>query len=67
MQVIDFDLDLAGGGSPLHGNTSKYVLPGSRMVWRLKAPADAAKPRPIKVHGRSDQGDFAADVATPGT
>jgi fimbrial chaperone protein len=66
MQVIDFDLELAGADLPLHGNTTKYILPGSRMVWTLKAPADATKPKPIKVHGRSDQGEFAADVATPG-
>jgi fimbrial chaperone protein len=65
-QVIDFDLDLPGADAPLHGNTSKYVLPGNRIVWTLKPPADAAKAGPIKIHGRSDQGDFAADVATPG-
>jgi fimbrial chaperone protein len=66
LQVIDFDLDLPGGTPPLRGITSKYILPGNRMVWTLKAPADATKAGPIKVHGRSDQGDFAADVATSG-
>jgi hypothetical protein len=66
MQVIDFDLDLPGTAAPLRGNTSKYILPGNRMVWTLKAPAEATKAGPLKVHGRSDQGDFAADVATSG-
>jgi len=66
LQVIDFDLALPGASAPLHGNTAKYILPGNRMVWTLKAPADANKAGPIKVHGRSDQGDFSADVATPG-
>jgi hypothetical protein len=36
------------------------------MVWTLKPPADADKHGPIAIHGRSDQGDFSADVATDG-
>jgi fimbrial chaperone protein len=66
LQVIDFDVDLAGAGVSLHGNTAKYVLPGSRMVWTLKPPENANKQGSISIHGRSDQGDFSADVATGG-
>jgi fimbrial chaperone protein len=65
-QIIDFDLALSGGAMNLHGNTAHYILPGSRMVWTLTAPADADRHGPIAIHGRSDQGDFSADVATDG-
>jgi len=41
-------------------------LAGSRMVWTLKPPADADKHGPVAIHGRSDQGEFSADVATDG-
>jgi len=66
-QIIDFDLALGGGATTIHGNTAKYILAGSRMVWTLKAPADVAKHGAIAIHGRSDQGDFSADVVTDGT
>jgi fimbrial chaperone protein len=62
-QVIDFDAELAGSSGPLHGLTSKYVLPGSRVNWRLKPDAVAEHPGPIVIHGHSDQGEFSADVA----
>jgi fimbrial chaperone protein len=65
-QIIDFDLSLAGGATTVHGNTAKYILAGSRMVWTLKPPADADKHGPVAIHGRSDQGEFSADVATDG-
>jgi fimbrial chaperone protein len=70
LQVTDFDLQLLGITSPLHGMTSKYVLPGSRMIWRLKAEDAAAggaiRQGPVVIHGHSDQGDFSADVAFSG-
>ena len=64
LQVSDFDMQIMGAQSPLHGMTSKYVLPGSRMSWRLKA-ADAVR-GPLSIHGRSDQGEFSADVSLAG-
>lgn len=67
LQVIDFDLQLPGASSPVHGITAKYVLPGSRMVWTLAAPADAEKQGAISIHGHSDQGEFSADVANNGS
>lgn len=62
-QVIDFDAQVAGSDGALHGLTSKYVLPGSRVDWRLKADAVAEHPGLIVIHGHSDQGEFSADVA----
>jgi fimbrial chaperone protein len=66
LQVIDFDVDLPGANAALHGNTAKYVLPGSRMIWTLKPPENADKQGSISIHGRSDQGEFSADVDTSG-
>lgn len=63
LQVTDFEVQLADAGSKIRGITSKYVLPGSRMSWVLTPPADATHQGPIRIHGRSDQGEFSADVA----
>lgn len=63
LQVSDFEVQLADAGSKIRGITSKYVLPGSRMSWMLTPPADAGHQGPIRIHGRSDQGEFSADVA----
>jgi fimbrial chaperone protein len=71
LQISDFELTLAGDDGALHGMTSKYVLPGSRMTWTLKpgntaASGNAGLPtsgNPIVIHGHSDQGEFSADVA----
>jgi fimbrial chaperone protein len=65
LQISDFELQASGSAHPLHGMTSKYVLPGSRMTWTLK-PGSEAMRGPIVIHGRSDQGEFSADVATSG-
>jgi fimbrial chaperone protein len=62
-QVTDFEARFPGSLMPLRGNTSKYVLPGSRMVWTLTPPADALRQGAIPIHGHSDQGEFTADVA----
>lgn len=63
LQVSDFEVQLAVAGSKIRGITAKYVLPGSRMSWVLTPPADAPHEGPIRIHGRSDQGEFSADVA----
>jgi fimbrial chaperone protein len=65
LQVSDFNLHLVGAKTPLHGLTSKYVLPGSRMTWRLKSE-DPLQPGPLLIRGRSDQGEFSADVSLTG-
>jgi fimbrial chaperone protein len=67
VQVIDFELQLAGGNKALHGITAKYVLPGSRMSWTLTPAEDANKQGPILIHGHSDQGEFSAEVANSGS
>jgi fimbrial chaperone protein len=65
LQVTDFDVE--AGGSTLRGVTSKYILPGSRMNWTL-TPGDAFPHQgPLRIHGRSDQGEFSADAAANGS
>jgi fimbrial chaperone protein len=72
LQISDFDLTISGANGPLHGMTSKYVLPGSRMTWTLKpaagpggvaASAPLPNSNPASLHGHSDQGEFSADIA----
>ena len=70
LQVIDFDARVPGNDAALHGMTSRYVLPGSRVSWRLTADAAAAHPGAVAahagsivIHGHSDQGEFSADIA----
>ncbi len=72
LQISDFELGPGAAGG-VKGMTSKYVLPGSRMIWTLKsnAFADAMLPAhpngsAFVIHGHSDQGDFSADVAVSG-
>jgi fimbrial chaperone protein len=69
-QVTDFEVQPSGAGDAgppaLHGMTGKYVLPGSRVSWVLKA-----EPRPgqgtYTIHGHSDQGEFSAEVLASGS
>ena len=63
LQVTDFEAQFPGSALPLHGVTSKYVLPGSRISWVLTPPADATRDGVIPIRGHSDQGDFTADAA----
>jgi len=67
LQVTDFDVDIKHAAQPLRAITAKYILPGSRASWTLRAPADADRLGPIVIHGHSDQGDFSADVASSGS
>jgi fimbrial chaperone protein len=66
LQVTDFELQAAGNAPPVRGMTSKYVLPGSRMTWTLKADADALLQAPLVIRGHSDQGEFSAVVSLSG-
>jgi fimbrial chaperone protein len=63
LQITDFEARFPGSLMPLRGESSKYVLPGSRMSWTLTPPADAMKQGAIPIRGHSDRGDFSADVA----
>jgi fimbrial chaperone protein len=63
LQITDFEARFPGSLMPLRGESSKYVLPGSRMSWTLTPPADAVKQGAIPIRGHSDRGDFSADVA----
>jgi fimbrial chaperone protein len=65
VQVTDFDVQ-AGTAMPIHANTSKYVLAGSRMIWQLKAEDVMTWRGPLVVHGHSDQGEFTAPIAPNG-
>ncbi len=67
LQITDFDVTVGSTPTPLKAITSKYVLPGSRVVWDLKAPAGLDRHAAIKIHGHSDQGDITADVAISGS
>jgi fimbrial chaperone protein len=64
LQISDFDMQWPGVKDGLHGMTSKYVLPGSRITWTLKARESIHGP--LVIHGHSDQGEFAADVVEIG-
>ena len=63
LQITDFEARFPGSLMPLRGVTSKYVLPGSRMIWIVTPPADAGRQGTIPIRGHSDKGDFSADVA----
>ena len=67
VQITDFDALVGDAKTPLRAITSKYVLPGSRIVWDLKAPTDVDRHAAIKIHGHGDQGDISADVAISGS
>lgn len=65
LQVSDFELQ-SGLKDALHGLTSKYVLPGSRVTWTVKSggvSGDALGHGALVIHGHSDQGDFSADAS----
>ncbi len=67
LQISDFDVQ-SFDGTRLHGMTSKYLLPGSRMTWRLRPVLDTGGSgtvihAPLVIQGRSDLGYFSADVA----
>jgi fimbrial chaperone protein len=65
LQIADFDVQV-GAETLLHAKTSKYLLPGSHMTWQLKAESAVSAQGPIVVHGRSDQGEFTAPIASNG-
>jgi fimbrial chaperone protein len=66
-QITDFDVQPSGAAEPLHGMTGKYVLPGSRMTWVLKADPSPASPGTYTIRGHSDQGEFSAEVLASGS
>jgi fimbrial chaperone protein len=68
--VTDFEVQPSGtadaGPPALRGMTGKYVLPGSRVNWVLKAEPTPAAGTYI-IHGHSDQGEFSAEVLASGS
>jgi P pilus assembly chaperone PapD len=60
VQVTGFRL-LAGGDTAAQATEPRYVLPNSRMSWTLKVPSGTGL-SDLRVDGRSDMGEFAADV-----
>ena len=66
VQVTGFQV-LAGAAVPgVPVSAIKYVLPGSRMSWKLSLPQGADLSQ-LRVDGHSDRGDFAAEVAVIAT
>jgi len=65
LQVADFDVQV-GADTPLHAKTSKYLLPGGRMLWQLQPEAPLAAQGSVVIHGHSDQGDFTSPIASSG-
>jgi P pilus assembly chaperone PapD len=65
-QVSDFTLRFAGSEATARGVVSRYVLPGSTVIWKIAPPAGVAQGSATSIHGASDQGDFQADVALAG-
>ena len=59
LQVMDFDLQF-GELQKVHVGPARYVLPGSRITWSVKPPADIDHHAALSIHGFSDQGEFSA-------
>jgi fimbrial chaperone protein len=60
VQVTGLTL-LPGSGAPLPVNEPRYVLPDSRVSWTVKVPP-AFPLADLRVDGKSDMGEFAAEV-----
>jgi fimbrial chaperone protein len=60
VQVTGFEL-LAGTNATAKVSESRYVLPNSRVSWTIKVPAGTDL-QGLRVDGKSDMGDFAAEV-----
>jgi fimbrial chaperone protein len=61
-QVWDLALDFETRAASVPAGDSKYVLPGSGARWVVTPPPGVKRAAPIHVRGKSDQGDFTADV-----
>jgi fimbrial chaperone protein len=62
LQVIGLEAQIEGDQPALQGLGAKYVLAGSRMSWRLKAPAKINREAAMVLRGHSDRGDFSVDI-----
>jgi len=63
LQITDFELlFVANDKSPekLRVNPSRYVLPGSRIIWTVKPSTAIDHNASITIHGFSDEGEFNA-------
>jgi fimbrial chaperone protein len=66
-KVTDFDVRFDGSDSPAHVAVTRYVLPGSRVSWTLRPEGGTNRQAAIHLHGTTDRGEFAADVADVGS
>ena len=60
VQVTGFNL-LAGASTAAQVGEARYVLPGNRVSWTVKVP-QGTDLSALRIDGRSDMGNFAADV-----
>ena len=65
-QITDFEVQSSGTAAPLRSMTGKYVLPGGRASWMLKALSSPGQDA-YTIHGHSDQGEFSAEVVATGS
>lgn len=65
-QITDFEVQSSGAAAPLRSMTGKYVLPGGRASWMLKAQSSPGQDA-YTIHGHSDQGEFSAEVVATGS
>jgi len=61
IQVSDFEVSFGASGDA-KASVSRYVLPGSRIAWTLKPPANTDHKASLNIHGYSDHGEFRAAV-----
>jgi fimbrial chaperone protein len=65
-QITDFEVQPSAAADPLRSMTGKYVLPGGRASWMLKAQSSPGQDA-YTIHGHSDQGEFSAEVVASGS
>jgi fimbrial chaperone protein len=65
-QITDFEVQSSAAADPLRSMTGKYVLPGGRASWTLKAQSSPGQDA-YTIHGHSDQGEFSAEVVASGS
>jgi len=59
IQILDFDVHSAEpGGSSVHSETARYLLPGTVAHWQLHPGSGFGRPTQLVIQGHSDAGDF---------
>lgn len=65
LQVTDFTL--SNGATQLKQSVSRYVLPGSHIVWTMPATGLDTTARAVKLHAFTDQGEVSAEITLDGS